>query len=685
MRTLLIGVFLVASGVVALPASAAAASYFVDCSAASSGNGSQASPFNSLAAINAITLAPGDAVSFRRATTCTGSFVPKGSGTASAPVTIGAYGTGRLPAINAGGATQAVLLSNVQYVQVRDLDLSAPGNNTAMRRGVYVLGTDAGTLRGIVLQRLVVHDVRGLLPTSTDIARGKYASASGGIVVEAAGSTTPTSFDGIQILDNEVYSVDRQGIYFWSNWCQRPELAGFWFSLCGKPWNPHTNVTISRNDLRDIGGDGIVPKTATGVLVERNHLEGFNRRGNGVNAGMWTANAVNVTFQFNESSGGFSTRDGMGYDVDHSSDGVVFQYNFSHDNDGGFFLLCPYDKPTKNFIIRYNISVNDEARAFQVCPGQLVNGQIYNNTIYIGDGISQQIVTEGTNASLAVRFTNNIVARHGSTGTVGWTLSDPNFVIDHNVLYAVPVPSGATNTVTGAPMFAGRAANDPIGYRVLAGSSALGSGVSIAGNGGRDYFGNSVPASGAVNIGAYQGGSVCAPALLDIDAGLAAWALSGPSAAFGVGADPGPGFVGQSFILRTQGSAASLTREFSASGDLLIDVRLRASQTTGAVGFHVLDGAGQPVARISLAGSGKLAYTDGAAWIDSVPYSRDSWHRVGLRLHPATGRYDVIFDGRPVASPAVGSSAGSASVRLNLPTGAAATFAADDVLVQPCL
>jgi hypothetical protein len=41
--------------------------------------------------------------------------------------------------------------------------------------------------------------------------------------------------------------------------------------------------------------------------------------------------------------------------------GTVFEYNVSHDNDGGFFLLYsyPYDKPTQNFTIRYNLSVND--------------------------------------------------------------------------------------------------------------------------------------------------------------------------------------------------------------------------------------------------------------------------------------------------------------------------------------
>jgi len=133
----------------------------------------------------------------------------------------------------------------------------------------------------------------------------------------------------------------------------------------------------------------------------------------------------------------------------------------------------------------------------------------------------------------------------------------------------------------------------------------------------------------------------------------------------------------------TDAYPATLTRGFTATGDLLIDTRLRASQTTAAVGFHVLDSTGAPVARISLAATGKLAYTDGPNWIDGVPYTPNSWHRVTLLLHRSTGRYDLTFDGLPVASAAVGSTATPTLVRLNLPAGTPATFTADDVLVQP--
>ncbi|MCP2341135.1 right-handed parallel beta-helix repeat-containing protein [Actinomadura rupiterrae] len=493
--------------VLAAPAHAAGTSYHVDCSATGTGDGSSSAPFTSLASANAVSLKPGDSMLFRRGVTCQGQFAPTGSGSASAPVVIGAYGDGTArPKIDANGATNAVLLDAFPYVTLQDLELTAPGDNTAVRRGLYVYASDAGTVPGITVQRLYVHDVRGKMPSTTGAGAGtgKYANATGGVVIEAQGTTTPTAFTGLSVLDNTIASVDRQGIYTWTNWCRRPELASFWNTLCSAAWFPGNGFTVRGNTLSDIGGDGIVVKGYDGALVEHNTLTGFNKRSGSPNAGMWTANSRNVTFQFNDASGGTTTSDGMGYDVDHSTDGIVFQYNLSHGNQGGFFLLCPYDKPTKNFTIRYNVSINDSARGFQVCDGALTGGKIYNNTIYIGNGVNQTVVTESTAATLDVAFTNNIV-RKDLSGTAGWKLDDTNWKLDHNVLAGVSAnPAWATGTITSAPLFVSPGTVTAAAYKLRTGSPALDAGAVIAGNGGRDYCGTAIP-SGPPNIGFYQG------------------------------------------------------------------------------------------------------------------------------------------------------------------------------------
>ncbi|MEF2244101.1 cohesin domain-containing protein [Paenibacillus sp. IITD108] len=505
--------------------------YYVDCSFSGQGDGSQQTPFSSLSEINAVQLQPGEAILFKRGTTCLGQFTPSGSGTENEPIIISAYGTGTAkPIINANGQTNAVLLKNMAYVQMSELELTAPGDNRTPRRGVYVLGENAGDLYGVVLQNLTVHDVRGQMPSTTGggaaSSSGKFGNASGGIIIESQGTSVPTAFHDIQILDNEVYSVDRQGIYFWSNWCKRPELSR-WGTDCSAQWYPNTNVYVSGNQLSDIGGDGIVPKMTVGGLVEHNTLDGFNVRSKSYNAGMWTANSDDITFQFNRVSGGISTLDGMAFDIDHATNNIIFQYNLSHNNEGGFFLFCPDSSAnTKNFIIRYNVSVNDRAQLFmQGCGGKIVNGKIYNNTMYIGDGLSPKVYAQNGAAIQNTQFFNNIVYKEGR-GNVGWDLNSTALSMDHNLFYNISsIPGWATNSITADPLLMNPGHLDTRGYRLGVGSLAIGTGVLIGDNGGRDYYGNAVSAIDAPNIGAYEGDGVlatpeegCMPSLkLDYD------------------------------------------------------------------------------------------------------------------------------------------------------------------------
>lgn len=499
---------------VAAPASAVPRTYYVDCGGTTGGTGTADAPISSMPALNAVPLSAGDTVLFKRGSTCKGQLYVHASGTADAPITYGAYGSGSKPRIDANGNYAAVWLKNAAHAHLADLDLTAPGDNTTARRGVWLQAVDSGDLDGVTLERLDIHDVRGVLPARTggNAANGKYAGASGGIVAEALGTATPSAFRGLTIRDNTIRTVDRAGIYLWSNWCRRPDLATFWNGLCTADWHPHTGLLIEGNTLSDIGGDGLVVKSSSDALVQRNTLDGFNERAGSVNAGMWTANSDWVTFQYNRSSGGNTDRDGQGYDVDHSTNHVTFQYNVSSDNDGGFFLLCPYgaDVPgnAKDFTIRYNLSVNDRTRTFQVCSGGLQRGRIHNNTIQLPNvprGGTHRIVLENATkpGALDVRFTDNILRGSGTdTGTLAWTLDDPAFTLDHNLIHQAPVPASATATVTAAPLLTapGPATADPADYRLLPGSPALGAGAVVPDNGGRDFFGTALDTPPAIGF-----------------------------------------------------------------------------------------------------------------------------------------------------------------------------------------
>lgn len=199
----------------------------------------------------------------------------------------------------------------------------------------------------------------------------------------------------------------------------------------------------------------------------------------------------------------------MSYDVDHSTSGTVFEYNVSHDNDGGFFLICPYDKPTQNFTIRYNLSVNDRSRVVEICDGQLVGGKIYKNTIQIGDGISSYVVLADTTASLDVLFTDNIIRKEGA-GVATWELNSTAFVIENNIFQgAIDDFPGAKNTTTSPAGFAAPALRDPKAYLLLSGSPALDSAVQVSGDAAKDFF--SIPTSLYRNLGFYAGAGTKIP------------------------------------------------------------------------------------------------------------------------------------------------------------------------------
>ncbi len=85
--------------------------------------------------------------------------------------------------------------------------------------------------------------------------------------------------------------------------------------------------------------------------------------------------------QYNEAYDTHSVQDGQGLDCDHASSNSVMQYNYSHNNEGGFMLIMG-GYPHTGATIRYNISQNDRDKAFEFAQGCPNGTMIYQNTIY---------------------------------------------------------------------------------------------------------------------------------------------------------------------------------------------------------------------------------------------------------------------------------------------------------------
>ncbi|TQE23667.1 hypothetical protein Sipo8835_34520 [Streptomyces ipomoeae] len=489
----------------ATPAHAAGSTYYVDCSAASNGTGSSSSPWNSLAGPNATTFAPGDQLLFKRGTTCTGLLHPLGSGSASGgSITMSAYGTGALPVIAGGGGTDAIYLHNQEYWEISDLEVTNTGvvKGANARRGVYVVLENYGTGDHYKISNLNIHDVNG--------NQSKEVDGSAGILFAVLGTTTPSAFNDVDIDGNTVANVARSGINMSSTWLCRPSIG------CNTPaWTPWTNVVVHNNTVHDTDGDGIVVQMSQDALIEHNVVYNAAKAPNAANAGIWAWDSDGTVIQYNEAYGtqkNTGNPDGQGFDVDYGQDGTVVQYNYSHDNAGGFILFCGCGGGShlaSNAAVRYNVSENDRLRVITMDGSQ--DSALYNNTIYIPSGSTANVL-EVTGAWNDLTLANNIIYNLGSGGYV-YTAGQPasNFAWRNNLFYGNHPASEPSDPgkITADPQLAspgsgGTGIGSVAGYQLTASSPAIGAGVVVPNNGGKDYWGSTVPSTCAPDIGADQ-------------------------------------------------------------------------------------------------------------------------------------------------------------------------------------
>jgi hypothetical protein len=451
----------------------------------------------SLAPFNSMIFMPGDRILFKAGTSYTGLLKPQGRGSKGAPIIIDMYGSGDKPRIDGKGILDTVLLKNIEYWEVNNLEVTNLGATLQKwRTGVKVLADSCGTLHHIHLKNLYVHDVNGSLDKKTEGC---------GIFTQARGSLK-SRFDGLLIENCHVLRTDRNGI------CMRSS-----FTNRSRNWFPSLNVVIRNNFVEDCGGDCIKPWGCDGCLVENNVVKGGRRRCEDYAAGIWPWSSDNTIIQYNEVSGMKGTKDGQAFDSDYNCRNSLFQYNYSHDNDGGFMLVCspdtsPSNIGTLNTVIRYNISQNDgsDSRIFHISGGGVKDTHIYNNVIYVGSKLDNTMLlfyNWGDEWPVNTCFRNNIFY---VDGRVDYDLGKGvNTVFENNVFYGnhVSIPAGK-NTITSSPDFvspgSGADGRDTLqGYKLRAGSVCVEAGVGVVDNGGFDFWGNLIHPGKNPDIGVH--------------------------------------------------------------------------------------------------------------------------------------------------------------------------------------
>ena len=422
-----------------------AATYYVDSNRGrdTAAGTSESKAWKSLERIRQARFSPGDRILFRAGGVYRGQLTFEGSGAEGAPIVIDRYGTGARPKIDGGGSVEdAVLVRNQQWVEVRNLEVTNHGPVAAIRRGVHVTLDNFGTARHIVVSGLYIHDVNG----------DNKRKDNGGIIWRTLGDKAPSRFDGLAIERNIIWKVDRSGIAAQSYHANR------------RHWFPSLNVVIRDNYVGDIGGDGVVPWATDSALVEHNIAVDSNRRAATYNAGIWPWSTDNTRLRWNEASFTRTTMDGQGFDSDYNSRNTLFEYNYSHDNEGGFLLVCtPNPKDPTHHIgntgttVRYNISRNDHTRTFNFA-GPTEHSRVHDNAIYIAPGDDVQLLLLGNWEGYArdAEFRNNLFVSQG-TARYGYEVArskDGTYTIE-------PGYGPAQGIVFEGNLFAGRHVNRP--------------------------------------------------------------------------------------------------------------------------------------------------------------------------------------------------------------------------------
>ncbi|NQU88139.1 MAG: hypothetical protein HQ541_20525 [Mariniphaga sp.] len=520
-----------------------ATNYYIDNTVGNDSNTgtSTTAPWLSFANINNTVFQPGDSILFRAGQSWSGILKPKGSGAKGLPITISKYGKGSRPAINGDQSsnctvhpglkkTCAILLYNQEYWVIRDLEITnysskeelgktinewendnvtlfanvhhppqiEEESTNSQKNSILVEANNMGEVNSLHFINLEIHGTNGLntFPTKTG---GK---ANGGIYicVHNLGEDIPTYYDDILIENCHIHDVDRTGIAFDSDYNDRTLTTNI-------NWTPWTNVIVRNNFFERTGGTGCIFRMAKNGLVEKNTFDHCSIKGSGM--GIFNFNTDNAIIQYNEcryTKYNVGDIDFGGLDSDFQTKNTIIQYNYSHNNDGGFLITGgPGDKHfNDSTIVRYNVFLNNgrvnydpkQNRIDNVLriSGGATNTFIHNNIFYIGEEISKRAIFYhklwGKRYSDQVTYFNNVIINKGSGNYVELTKSTNNVftnnAYDGNSINMLPNQQNAIHKNLQSYW------QGEDNFRIDKNSPLIGAGINLIEMPKLDYYGNLV-------------------------------------------------------------------------------------------------------------------------------------------------------------------------------------------------
>jgi hypothetical protein len=508
---------------------ASAATYYVDFTGGlDTNNGlSEGAAWKTITKVNAITFVAGDSLLFKRGETWTGiRLTMDDSGTEENQITIGAYGIGNDPIINANSAiTYALYTAAAQYVVIDHIHVKGGTNaNALLGQNITVTnGTSTGGSTGYwIASGTSISNT--IITGATGSNGGIYSSNSSDITlsdVSVTGSTGSTAMHFLNVSSltlsdvDSTYNagvglfIDGTGSNYTINRLNASSNGGtteegcLFYNTPGS-LNLLSNITIYDSHFDNNGSNGLGFRgTGDTVLVSGSTSSG--NRGDGFNIhNVWT-NVIfdNSTADSNGVAGVSGAGDGFSFHetstgtirnstasnnlktaiahVDDSS--VVMQYNvFSHTTNGTLSLV--YLQGTGHFELINNTIYS---------PAQIGNGvelvdaeAIIKNNIVQGFNIgilkSRGTLTEDYNNAYGA-FTENYSGFFAGEHSIQ---QDPNFADTADDNFSLQSNSPAINAGTNS-VWSGQ--NNIIDYE---------------GNAITNGSGTIVASGGTVDIGAYE-------------------------------------------------------------------------------------------------------------------------------------------------------------------------------------
>lgn len=504
--------------------------YYVDASAKSEqyDGTSPKRPLKTLAQVNELELGPGDTVLFKKDCQWIGSLRIKHSGTEEKPIVFGMYGKGEnKPRIDGEGIVNATVWGeDVSFIEIRNLEVTNTGDETNYHRGISVVAVHEN-VEGIVIKDCYVHDVDSCVEVvETNVASGfTDYHWYGGIIVRARSNANPVDYD-----------IILKDILIEGNTVERCSVLGIAAGGAMTSWEKDKKceeIVIRGNHVSKCYGDGIVLFNDEGGLIEHNvaAYNGMQTRMDRAYVGIWIIWSNNCLIQYNESYGQGASVDGEGFDIDGGCKGTIVQYNYSHDNAGGFLLLVQW--AGGDAIVRYNVSVNDGRslifHSFGNYAEPRMRVDVYNNTLFTTKSLNAALdvdINSGFPKSDYAYYRNNIFCvKNGTSATFVSPEVADLFGFENNLYYGFSdstIPWLTEEEIlTEDPMFtfvgsAGIGFDSLDGYKLLSSSPCLERGIKIFNHGGLDFWGNKVEETSSWNIGAYMGGAAKRPAGVNI-------------------------------------------------------------------------------------------------------------------------------------------------------------------------